>query len=532
MSTTVQELTTTIAAVTAKAIKDRLHQIAAQNLQGNDAGMQAFNLIGGWLDQAIAEVSPGVASLTVPFTGQPQAGGYVSQAVAGIGAPLGAAPSTPFAQAGGLSQFAGVAPQAPGGGNLPANGVRSLAEVGKCRVPRHESPNGAKCGFCFTTKTHPGQTFYCTVDATKLNENCGLWSCNKHKNNKSGPDGRGGGKKSSAISGTPLVSAQQIQGLRTPTQSFGGNPAMNGHLAQVMGQQPAMPNPFGAVPAAGGVGSQLQAPSNMQLSAQLMNSTQNQLGAVPPQQIAPSGAAVNMSNLMAGQPPAAVNIQQPSPAAAPSPFGGHVAQPSPFGGQVVQPSPFGQITVQQTAASPFGGHVAQPSPFGGQAAAPSPFGGQVVQPSPFGQITVQQTAASPSAFDDDDGHGGSDSDEDEEEHVDVYVPVTDANALSAALAAAQPTPFSQAPVPFGGAASTPMTQPAPAAAAPNPLAAAMSAAQQPPPAAAPTPATDVNAMLQGQAPIPFGGAPPATQQPAAAAPNPLAAAMAAATSGQ
>lgn len=351
-TTTVTEVTRAVCAAVGQQIRQNFHNIATQALANNQQGLQTLPTLEEWLRQAADQTAAGAGTISVQVAGG--GGGPLLQAqgganplagmVANVG--LSLANSTPFAQAGGLAAFAGNAPGAPNGGNnLPKNGVRTLAECGVCRVPIHQSPVGpnnqkAMCGFTFSKRDLPGQTFFCTAEATAQNSNCNLWSCPSHKKNK-GPDpsGRGGGKKSD-LANAPLVSAQQVNALRSPTgipTGFQSNPGMVGNLANMMAQTPQIG--FNNAPMAGGLQNFQQQPqqyaqpnfqqqpSNQQLSHALMNSATPQIAGIQQTGLAPAGANVNMATLM----------QQPAPQQV------SIAGFSPMGGQQQQFQPQQQV---------------------------------------------------------------------------------------------------------------------------------------------------------------------------------------------
>jgi len=302
MSANIQEIVSALAANVIKSHKDKF-LAAAQQMMQNPANQQAMAAIFAMYDQATQQMGVSLSSLSIPVAGG-QAAAFATPA------------GVQFGQAGLMGQPVGQPT-----GALPKNGVRRLEDCGACRVPvtTSDCPKGIKCGVVFTKKEFAGTTFYCSADATVANPNCHLWTCPTHKKN-AGPEPSRGKKKSGPTSGSSVVSASQIQGLRTPTNinAFGGASANN--LASLMQQVPSAGqfNPvqqpvthFNPVGTFNPLAPTQQQPSQQQLSQQLMSSVQGQVNQLPPGQVAPAGATVNFANLMAQASNPAVQLGQP-----------------------------------------------------------------------------------------------------------------------------------------------------------------------------------------------------------------------------
>lgn len=378
MSIPIHVLVGAVATTISAELEKEVLELAKQQLSSQPGLAEQFvPAITAWFKQAKEKIAPGVHLLPVP--------------VASSGAPSGA----PIAQAGAFPPFGGnpMAQQAPAGfgaappqfgqqafgmpapsAGLPKNASLTIEGCGRCRVPGNMSNQGATCGVQFTKKDSGSQKFYCTAAATVIGQS-GLWACSGHKGRPT-PDhtGRGGGKKSGGAGGpSPMVSAQQIMGLRGPNglpagfgapaggPGFAPNPAMAGGLAGMMGAQPQQ-QPFGAP--GGFPGIQPVVPSNQALSNQLMGNVASQVGGIPQQQQFPGLGGVNVNQMLTGAPSAGA-----------------------FGGQ------------------------------------------QVAQFQPL------QPAQSAAGFDEDGSGDDSDSD-DEVDHTPLPVPTTDQNALRNAMASA------------------------------------------------------------------------------------------------
>ena len=480
--------------------KTKFVAAATRGTTGHPQGAILVQSMTGWMDEAGKEVCAAALTLTVPVAGAP-AQNTQFQAPAQLQAPSPFA-SSPFAAQlqpqqqqfapppfGGQQQFGQQQQQqqqAPQAGALKGV-VSTLAECGipgqTTRVPSNMMlPQGATCGMQCSKKGHT-DIFYCSQPAKKPNPNTGTYCCTSHHSRQGGLDKDPGKKKSGKTSGGNIISAAQIQGLGRPTAlppGMGNNFQQQQQVASFMGQNPQFANnpmqnqpfnpqqqgqfgnqpfnpqqqnQFGQQPF--NPQQQQNQPFNPQQSTQLINNVQGQIAGVPQQQqLPPNGGGINMTNMMAGQPPSAVPVSQFAPMGR-DPLsgipqaGGPFNQP-PFGQQQYgqpqfQQQPFGQqpqgqiggpfVTthqgtegdedgssssseedeshpveqvnhsqfaaafgaapvqqVQQQQPGPFGAAPQQPA-FGGQQA--GPFGGQQPQQSPFGNQQPQQHQQAP-----------------------------------------------------------------------------------------------------------------------------------------
>ncbi len=330
-SSTVNEITKAMTATVVNEFKKCLIDTASGALAGNDqAKAQLLPLIQSWADQTAQHIGAGLGNLTVTITGLPGATSGAAAFPAQQFAPAQQQQFPPPQQGFGFppQQQAAAQPAFGGGqaGAVPPKCSPSLQGCGVTRVPLTHQNQGCTCGVEHSVKNYTGN-FYCTSPGDSQNMNTQTWTCSKHKNRPTLDLKKGAGKKSGGGGGA-VVSAQQVNGLRTPTgfpPNFGANPALAGGLANAMAQQ--APNQafggqsFGGFnPAIIGAGGNAPPPaatqmtiSNPQLSTQLMNSMQNNLTSIPQQNSAmPGGAGFNMNHLMQQAPAQGVSVGQPA----------------------------------------------------------------------------------------------------------------------------------------------------------------------------------------------------------------------------